>query len=144
VVAIKAAAAMKKRRLLPKRYANWKTFRNFHGVVWRHTARQSWLLVWIFVMYSIQIVFTAFEISTFLRVTLWFCGATIVLTFGSRLGRNYNVLETTMRQHHEWTRIQNELRKKMIEDGMTPEEADTKLWQLDIEMEQRWKGKSDG
>lgn len=125
-------------RLYPRRYADFTSFRGFHATVWRATARQNWSTILVLVMYTVQTFFLT-ELAWW-RIGLWCCALLVACMFGARIGRNYMLLEQKIHREAAWRTFQEDLRERMLASGHSPEEADTILWQMDLDVERAARG----
>jgi hypothetical protein len=126
---------------VPSPFTTWAAWRRFHRTVWVTTLRQRWSAIAVLVIYTVQVAVPSQPYP--LRLICWVCGIILAMVLGSALTRNYVALQRVISHQIAWRQVQNEIRAKMLADGLSEEEADTALWQMDLELERKMRGHSE-
>jgi hypothetical protein len=126
---------------VPSPFTTWAAWRRFHRTVWATTLRQRWSVIAVLVIYTVQVAVPSQPYAW--RLTCWVCGIILAMVLGSALTRNYVALQRVISHQIAWRQVQNEIRAKMLADGLSEEEADTALWQMDLELERKMRGHSE-
>lgn len=121
----------------PARFSSWEVWRHYHRTVWRVGLKRYWHNPVILAFYTLQVVFweTIGNFGPISRILLWCCALFVAVSWGIAMGRLYENFDQTMEQGIRWRKVQDDLRAVMLEDGMSPEQADQALWQMDIEVD---------
>jgi hypothetical protein len=130
-------------KVLPPRYADWSAFRWFHRSVWGRTLSRSWPDLASTAVFAVA-AWADFRppSAVWVAVLMLVCGALTLVRFGASLGRHYLMLESHIRAEQGWRASLQDLRQRMLDDGVPVEEADQALWQLEMDLERQRRGGS--
>lgn len=120
------------------RAPSWKVWRRYHGTVWGHTIRERWVQAFCVPMFLACTVLVA----TGWVGVLYFGMFTVfqALVFGVCLGRHYQMMDEVLHREAAWRAMQQEIHQKLMNDGMTSEEADQFVWQMDLQVDRMSRG----
>lgn len=125
----------------PPHLPSWSIWRSYHAKVWKQTVKARWSSLAV-------TAFLAIGVLTYVITggSRWIVVEYLVLVlanavmFGCELGRHYQMLDNYLATQSQWRRVQQDIRAKLIDDGMPVEQADQTLWQMDLDLERMQRG----
>lgn len=120
------------RKIKPPNFETWKAWRHYHRAVWRRvwqTQKTDTLLL------PVYLAGTAISDIWWLRLMWIAMGLTFAYRIFARAGRSYTELDIHLIAQIRKQKFLTHMREHMLEDGMTTEEADMALLELDISMD---------